>query len=110
MSATSFGSPQDRAVKSPNGKCIPDINAKSDDHKILTGKKRFWSFKRNVWHDDYFISNDGKYVLWVAWEYVQEEDVKKKGALTVYSTEGVTLKKTYAELGILDATGFLRHS
>lgn len=97
--ATSFAPPQDRVVKSPNGQYLLDINAKSGRHEVRKGKKLLWSFKREVWHHDYFVSNDGRFVLWVSWEYVQADDVKKKEALTVYSSEGVALKKTFAEVG-----------
>ncbi|MFM7180527.1 MAG: hypothetical protein ACKO2G_03560 [Verrucomicrobiales bacterium] len=96
--ATKFAAPEDEEVKSPNGRYLLHINAKSGQHEVREGTKVLWSFKKDVWHNNYSVSNDGKHVLWVAWTFVKAEDIKTE-ALTVYSSEGVVLKKTYAELG-----------
>jgi hypothetical protein len=96
--ATKIASPRDQVVKSPNGQYHLQIKAKDGLHEIREGDKVLWSFNREVWHDKYFVSNDGKYVLWVSWDSVKVDDVKTQ-ALVAYSSEGVALKRTYAELG-----------
>jgi hypothetical protein len=96
--ATSYADPEDQVVKSPNGQYHLHIKAKTGLHEMREGEKVLWSFNREVWHDDYFVSNDGKHVLWVSWDTVKEDDVKTE-ALVVYASAGVALKKTYAELG-----------
>jgi len=96
--ATSYAKPKDRDIKSSNGQYLLHINAGSGLHEVKEGEKVLWSFEKNVWHNDYYVSDDGKYVLWVAWKYVKEEDLQAE-AVVVYSSEGVVLKKTYAEVG-----------
>jgi hypothetical protein len=96
--ATSYAEPEDRVVKSPNGKFALKIHAKKGLHEVKSGKKVLWSFQRDVWHDDYFVSNDGQRVLWVSDRYVSAEDANKKAALAVYSSKGVLLSKTGADV------------
>ncbi len=94
--ATKFAPPQDRVVKSLNGQYRLDINAKTGGHEIREGEKLLWSFKRDVRHHDYYLSNDGKFVLWVSWKFVKADDVKKE-ALAIYSSEGLIWKRSFAE-------------
>lgn len=96
--ATSYADPKDHVVKSPNGQYHLHINAKSGLHELREGEKALWSFNREVWHDDYLVSSDGKHVLWVSWDSVKVDDVKTE-SLVVYSSDGVAFKKTFAELG-----------
>jgi len=96
--ATSFGPPRDREVKSPNGQFLLHINAESGRHEVREGSKVLWSFDKDVWHDAYFVSNNGRFVLWVSWRFVQANNVKTD-ALRVYSSRGVALERTFAELG-----------
>lgn len=95
--AIKFAAPQDRTVVSPNGEYSLEIEAKSGRHVIRKGQKVLWSFKRKVWHDEYFLSDDGQCVLWVAWRFVKVEDTKKEGAIIVYSAKGAT-RQTYTEV------------
>lgn len=97
-SATRFVAPSDQVVKSPNGQFHLHINATSGLHELREGTKFLWSFQRNVWHHDYFVSNDGKHVMWLSWRFVKADDLETE-ALTVHSSVGVALKKTFAELG-----------
>jgi len=96
--ATKFGPPKDREIKSPNGQFLLHISAQSCRHEVREGTKVLWSFDKDVWHNDYFVSNDGEFVLWVSWRFVKADDVKMT-ALTVYSKSGAALEKTFAELG-----------
>lgn len=95
-SATSYAPPEDQAIPSPNGKFTLKITANTGEHRLMEGDKVLWSFKRDVWHDQYFVSNDGKHVLWVAWKYVKLEDAANK-AIVVYSAKGEAVSRTYAE-------------
>ena len=107
--ATSYAPPQDRVVRSPNGQYSLEINAKNSRHEIRKGKEVLWSFERRIWHDEFYLSNDGQRVLWVAWERVQVDDGKgwrnrqadeaqQEEAIVIYSPDGVILKKTFAEV------------
>jgi hypothetical protein len=109
--ATSYGPPQNRVVKSPNGQYSLNINTRSSRHEIRKGKEVLWSFERRIWHDEFYLSNDGQRVLWVAWDHVQVDDGKgwrnrqadeaqQEEAVVVYSPDGVLLKKTFAEVSI----------
>ena len=95
--ATSFGPPTNRTVKSPNGEVELRIKAKSGRHVIYKGSRRLWSFKKEVWHNDYFVSNDGKYVMWVAWEFVSFENLDE-AALIIFSADGEILRKSFSEV------------
>jgi len=96
--ATSFAEPQDREVKSANGKYSLKIEAESGKHRIYEGEKLLWSFEREIWHDEYFVSNDGKHVLWVAWKFVREDQVKRDVAVKVYGAKGVEMSQTYDQV------------
>ena len=107
--ATSYAPPEDRVVKSANGQYSLDINAETNRHEIRKGKKVLWSFERRIWHDEFYLSNDGQRVLWVAWENVQVDDAKRwrnrqadqaqqEEAIVVYSPDGVLVRKTFAEV------------
>jgi hypothetical protein len=109
--ATSFSQPEDRTVKSPNGEYQLDIHAESGLHDIRKDGKVLWSFTRQVWHDEFHLSNDGQRVLWVAWKHVQAagdkswmnrqaEDGHEAEAIAVYSPDGLILKKTFAEVSL----------
>jgi hypothetical protein len=96
--ATKYLPPEDQIVKSQNGQYHLDISAKTGQHEIRKGKELLWSFNRRVRYDDYYLSNDGKFVLWAAEKYVQIDDVEKNEAVAVYSSEGLIMKKTFAEV------------
>ena len=108
--ATSYASPKERVVKSPNGKYSLDVNPMTGQHEVRKDGKLVWSFKRKIWHDRFFLSNDGQRVMWVAWSNMQEHDDKgyinrqadqaqQDQAIAVYSPAGMVLKKTFAEMG-----------
>jgi hypothetical protein len=97
-SATKIGQPEDRVVRSPNSEYVLHIETKSGRHEIRKGTKVLWSFARKVWHDNYYLSNDGQSVLWVAWKHVKADDVEKNEALSIYSSEGVVSSKTFLEV------------
>jgi hypothetical protein len=95
--ATKIASPKDQVVKSPNEKYHLQIQAKNGLHEMREGDKVLWSFHKEVWHDKYFVSNDGKHVLWVSWASVKVDDLNTH-ALVVYSSDGVALKKSFGEI------------
>lgn len=89
---------EDEEYKSANGKYTLKISAEEGIHRICEGEKVLWTFKYEVWHDDFFVSDDGKHVLRVAWEYVQNENAERDDAIVVYSANGMVLHKNYAEV------------
>ena len=105
VNATSFVQPKDQKIYSSNGQYVLHIKAKSGHHDVRKSKggllpflrKHSWSFKREVRHDQYFVSNDGKYVLWVAWPFVQINSVQKP-AIIIYSAKGEVLSRQYSDI------------
>ena len=96
--ATSFAPPTDRVVKSPNGTYALHIHAKSGKHEIKKGNEVLWSFKRDVWHNDYYLSDNGKHVLWVGWQYIKVSDASKTSAIAVYSADGSVSERTISKV------------
>lgn len=100
VSAFKVAPPQDRSVRSPNGQYVLEINAKSGQHQVKKGSKTLWSFKKGANYGEYCLSNDGRFVFWASWAYVQADEAKKEVALAVYSSEGTVLQKRYAEVSV----------
>ena len=96
--ATKYAMPQDSEVKSDNGKYVLKITAKTGKHGVYEGDKLLWSFEREVWHNGYFLSNDGKHVLWVAWKHMKAEHTDKKEAVVAYAAEGKVMSKTFGQV------------
>ena len=109
--ATSYAPPQDKEVKSANGKYTLKITAKTGEHRVFVGNKELWSFKRDVWHHETFLSNDGAHVVWVAWRHVKDESTAKGEAIAAYSAEGKVVSKgrtlAVSEARLMDANGKL---
>ena len=103
--ATKYAQPKDHEVPSANGKFVLKISAETGEHRLCEGDKVLWKFKREVWHNDYFVSNDGQCVLWVAWRHVKEEATEKGEAVAVYSPEGKVLSKTFNQISKPRARG-----
>lgn len=110
--ATSYADPKSETIESANGKYTLITDPKTKNHKVYSSdnlKEPLWSFERRIWHDEFFLSNDGQRVLWVAWEDVQVDDGKEwrnrqadeaqqEEAVVVYSADGVIVKKTFADV------------
>jgi hypothetical protein len=91
---------KDLEVKSPNGIYTLRVSAQTSLHEVIKDNKVLWTFERDVWHNDYFLSNDGQRVLWVVHPnfHVMGED----SAVIVYAPEGVILKKSVDQISIPD--------
>ena len=96
--------PKDYSVNSPNGQYSLKVSSKTGEHqlyKVEQGNRAqgqlMWSFKRAVGLGSYHVSNDGRHVLWAAWEFVKQDKIDQN-ALTVYSKEGVELSLAYADV------------
>ena len=110
--ATSYADPKSETIASANGKYTLITDPKTKNHKVYSSdnlKEPLWSFERRIWHDEFYLSNDGQRVLWVAWENVQVDDGKgwrnrqadeaqQEEAIVVYSPDGVLVRKTFAEV------------
>ena len=97
--ATSYAKPRPRCVNSPNGKYFVRIDPNTQNHEIFAvgSDTALWSFSRRVWHDDYFVSNDGELVAWVAWRHCSIERVNDP-AFIVYSRDGIAVSHSYRDL------------
>lgn len=96
--ATKYGPPQRRDVFSPNRRFVLDVNPHTKTHTVYRTTDRktpLWSFATSdVWHEPYFLSNDGQVVLRVAWEHVQEDNLPHGDCMWFYGPTG--LFKTYS--------------
>lgn len=97
--ATSYAQPKLRDVYSPNRKYFVRIHPDTEKHDIFAvgDDTPLWSFTRHVWHDDYFVCNDGEFVAWVAWRHCKAEQVNDS-AVIVYSRDGIAASHSYRDL------------
>ena len=98
---TSYAPPEDRRVKSQNELFVLRVHPKGGKHEIFAAKdlKRvLWSFTRPVWHDEYFVSDDGLRVVWIAWEFVKTDELQNS-AVEIWSKDGIVKKASFIELG-----------
>jgi hypothetical protein len=98
---TSYAPPEDRLLKSQNELFVLRVHPKSGKHEIFAAKnpKRvLWSFTRPVWHDEYFVSDDGLHVVWVSWEFVKTDDLQNS-AVEIWCKDGIAQKGSYTEIG-----------
>lgn len=95
--ATSYVEPTVRNVRSPNGKFFVHIDPATMKHDVYAVgmSEPIWSFSRRVWHDGYFVSNNGDLVAWVAWRHCCVQDIKEP-AIIVYSSSGIAASYSYA--------------
>ncbi|MBK8094420.1 MAG: hypothetical protein IPK32_21265 [Verrucomicrobiaceae bacterium] len=99
--ATSFAPPKDRLVKSENEHFVLRVHAKNGKHEVFAAKnpKRvLWSFTRPIWHDEYFVSDDGSRVVWIAWEFVKTDELQNN-AVEIWSKDGIAKKASFKEVG-----------
>ena len=101
--AVEYPDPVDRVIESSNGKYLLKVDADTHIHEICEvlpdgkGKQKvLWSFKRDVWHNAYVLSNDGKRVLWIAHPnfHVRREEF----SAMIYTADGVVWKRTVFQL------------
>jgi len=98
--ATSYIDPVDRDVHSPNKQYVLHIAVKSGLHTIAQNgepNKILWSFRRRVWHDDYFVATNGNRVEWISWHYASTNDFEMP-AIIVYSPSGEN-RMSFREIG-----------
>ena len=98
--ATSYPAPKDQIITSPNGEYELKIQAESGWHMVRKSGalKNLWSFKRRVWHDEYHVGAEGKYLAWISWEWVRVADLDHP-AMIVYSAQGEVARLTHKQIG-----------
>lgn len=98
-SATSYAEPRPRDVLSFSGEYRLHFDPQTQRHDVYAQGEAWpkWSFTRPVGRDDYFVSNDGQFVAWVAWRFCRVEDLADP-AVIVYSPTGVVVSHTYRDL------------
>ena len=92
--ATKYGMPKSREIKSNNKEFTLKINPKTKTHSIHKGdeEKSLWTFKKDVWHFPFFLSNDGKVVAVPVWRHVKKyegDDLKEKVCIEFYNEKGI---------------------
>lgn len=98
--ATSYAPVQVRSILSANKEFELTITPKTGLHEIKTRQGQLkWTFTRKVWQDDYFISNDGNKVIWVAWPYVKASNCNEP-AVIIYSEHSSPTEWTYDAVSI----------
>ena len=98
---TSYAPPQERLVKSQNELFVLRVHPKGGKHEIFAAKdpqRVLWSFTRPVWHDEYFVSDDGLRIVWIAWQYVKTDELQN-GAVELWSKDGIAKKASFTEVG-----------
>ncbi len=97
--ATSYAPPEEQTVFSPNGKFYVVIDPQTRVHQVYSVAKEvpLWEFKRDVWHEDYFVSNDGQIVYYVAWPYVAVSELSNPAIIT-YLADGHKTSLTYEQI------------
>jgi len=98
--ATSFVPPQKRDVYSPNKEYFVRVDPQRNKltvYRTTSPKRALWSIERPIWLEEYFISDSGSAVVFVAWEFVRTDQLNEP-ALIVYTSEGIALSKTYKEI------------
>lgn len=89
VQGTRFAPPEKDEVFSLNGKFYVKIDPDSETHQVFSIEdlEPIWEFQRKVWHEEYFIANDGQSVVLVAWPFVSEPNLDKP-AIIVYRADG----------------------
>src|SRR5438128_2073608 len=84
-------SPVRHDVLSPNGAFVLDVNPSAKRLTVYPAGKRdqpLWSFERPVWQEKHFLSNDGKVVAVVTWEFVQVDEVDEGTCVEFWDQTG----------------------
>lgn len=98
---TSIVPPSDKTILSPNQSYELKISAKSGLHRLRKAyglHKTLWTFRRHVWHDEYFVSSTGGHVACISWEFVKIEDLDLP-AVVIYGATGEVAKMTFRQVG-----------
>jgi hypothetical protein len=98
--ATSYAPPTEKEIHSENRNFLLHVNPETSIHTIydITQQKRqIWSFKRDVWHDRYFINNRGTLVVWLSWKFCRVDDLDNP-CIIVYNTDGTLFEYSYREV------------
>ncbi len=100
---TSYAPLQERLVKSQNGLFVLRVHPKDGMHEVFAAKEPrrvLWSFTRTVWHDEYFVSDDGLRVAWIAWEFVKTDELQNS-AVEIWTKDGIAKKASFTDVGDL---------
>jgi hypothetical protein len=97
--ATSYAPPKDYDVKSANGKFTLHLNAKENHHEVKGAfeSQGGWKFSHKMWHDRFFISDDGETAAIVHWKWCKADQLDEP-AVVIYGREGVRATFSYREL------------
>lgn len=98
---TSIVPPSDKTILSLNQRYELKISAKSGLHRLRKANglhKTLWTFRRHVWHDDYFVSSTGGHVACISWEFVKSEDLDLP-TVVIYGAKGEVSRMTFRQVG-----------
>lgn len=93
--------PKRHDVFSPNKQNVLDVNPKTERHNVYAVKDRttpLWTFSQSVGLGPFFLSDDGKIVVRLAWEFVGVEDLGDMTCIQFRNKDGVFKSYTFAEL------------
>lgn len=96
---TSYAKPKLENIYSPNKQYFVRVDPETKVHKVYAegSEQALWSFTRRVWHEDYYVSNDGGLVAWVAWQHCMTDKLDDP-AVIIYSRNGIAGSRSYDEL------------
>lgn len=98
--ATKVAAPADQTIPAAGGKFELNLRAGTGVHEVRASGaegKPLWTFSRALWHDDYFLSADGAYVVTIAWKFVKAEEIDQP-AVIVYGAKGIVTQMSYRQL------------
>lgn len=84
--ATSYAPPKRQVIRSATGEWELVVDPQSDVHSVRRSAwphQRLWSLRAPVGFQAYFVSNDGRRVVAVQWEYCKTDELDSP-AVTVY--------------------------
>lgn len=92
--------PKRHDVFSPNGKFVLDVDPNAKQISVFAADKRdqpLWSFKNWAW-SGHHLSNDGKVVAILHWEFVSVKDLDEGVCVTFLNEAGKLKEHRFADL------------
>ena len=93
--------PKRHDVQSWNRMFVLDVDPGAQRLTVFAADKRdkpLWSFKRRVWQEKHFLSNDGKVVAVVTWRFVPADSLGDGVCVEFWDQTGKIREYPFAEL------------
>lgn len=94
-------SPVRHDVYSPNRAFVLDVDPAAKRLTVYAAGDRqtpLWSFDRSVWQEQHFLSDDGRTVGLVTWQFVKLDELSDGVCVEFWNRDGLLREYTFAEL------------